>query len=221
MFHLIFKTMGTYNKGILGSFSGKVGTVVGAYWRGKNVMRSLPRKSNKPPTDDQLLQRTIFTVVAKFLNPIKPIVGAYFGKPQGDKSPFNLATSYHIKEAVEEINDEIVMDFPRVLISRGDLVPVAGAGYSYAQPGQIDMVWTNNSGQGNAKADDKLIVVIYAPAINTFAVYNPAGDRATGQAALGYDAFFEGLDVYGWATFVSANNSLAATSVYLGELTLA
>jgi len=38
--------MGTYNKGILGAFYGKVGTVVGSTWRGKDVMRSLPRKSN-------------------------------------------------------------------------------------------------------------------------------------------------------------------------------
>jgi hypothetical protein len=213
--------MGTYNKGILGSFSGKVGTVVGASWRGKNVMRSLPRKSTKPPTDEQLLQRTVFSVVVKFLNPIKSIVGTYFGKQQGDKSPFNLATGYHMLEAVDDIGNEIVIDFPRVLISRGDLQGVVGGSYSYAQPGMIDMLWTDNSGQGNAAPDDQLIVVLYAPAINTFSVYNPAGLRADGQTVLNYDPFFEGLDVHGWATFVKADGSLAATSVYLGELTLA
>ena len=43
--------MGTYNKGILGPFSGKVGTVVGASWRGKDVMRSLPKKTDRTPDD--------------------------------------------------------------------------------------------------------------------------------------------------------------------------
>ena len=42
--------MGTYNKGILGAFSGKVGPVVGATWRGKDVMRSLPKKTNRLAT---------------------------------------------------------------------------------------------------------------------------------------------------------------------------
>jgi hypothetical protein len=41
---LIFIIMGTFNKGILGGFSGKVGTVVGFNWRGLDVMRSLPKK---------------------------------------------------------------------------------------------------------------------------------------------------------------------------------
>ena len=60
--------MGTYNKGILGPFSGKVGTVVGANWRGKDVMRSLPKKTDRTPTQTQLLQREKFTAVSNFLN---------------------------------------------------------------------------------------------------------------------------------------------------------
>ena len=58
--------MGTYNKGILGAFSGKVGPVVGASWRGKEVMRSLPKKSNRVATATQLLQRQKFAMVQAF-----------------------------------------------------------------------------------------------------------------------------------------------------------
>lgn len=35
--------MAVFEKGILGGFSGKVGNVVGARWRGKNIM-SLPKR---------------------------------------------------------------------------------------------------------------------------------------------------------------------------------
>ena len=55
--------MGTYNKGILGAFSGKVGPVVGATWRGKDVMRSLPKKSNRLATAFQQQQRSKFAMV--------------------------------------------------------------------------------------------------------------------------------------------------------------
>ena len=40
--------MATFEKGILGGFSGKVGNVVGSRWRGKNIMRSLPQRGNYP-----------------------------------------------------------------------------------------------------------------------------------------------------------------------------
>jgi hypothetical protein len=42
--------MAKFNKGILGGFSGTVGTVVGANWRGMDVMRSRPKKSGSTPT---------------------------------------------------------------------------------------------------------------------------------------------------------------------------
>jgi hypothetical protein len=64
--------MGTYNKGILGAFSGKVGPVVGASWRGKDVLRSLPRKGIRVATETQLLQRLKFSTASEFLNSVQP-----------------------------------------------------------------------------------------------------------------------------------------------------
>ncbi len=48
--------MGKYNKGILGAFSGKVGPVVGSSWRGRDVLRSCPKKSNKVASQLQAMQ---------------------------------------------------------------------------------------------------------------------------------------------------------------------
>jgi len=41
--------MGKIEKGILGGFSGKVGTVVGGNWRGIDYMRSKGKRSNTAP----------------------------------------------------------------------------------------------------------------------------------------------------------------------------
>ena len=48
--------MGTIKKGILGGFSGIVGTVVGANWRGMDIMRSRPKARDGTPTPLQILQ---------------------------------------------------------------------------------------------------------------------------------------------------------------------
>lgn len=212
--------MGIYDKGILGGFSGKVGTVVGSYWRGKNVMRSLPRPSSKPATPSQEMQRTSFRVVAQFLNPIKSILAAYFGSPEGDKSRFNLAMSYHLKEAVEEVNDEIEMDLPKVLISKGTLQGLKNPGFDAQTGGVMQVSWEDNSGQGMAGPDDTLSVVVYSSNMNLFEIYTNAGLREDEQADLTAPGYMTGEEVHAWATFVSPNDEQAATSVYLGTLTV-
>ena len=63
--------MGTIRKGILGGFSGTVGTVVGANWRGMDVIRSRPKSSGSNPTPAQLMQREKFALAIKFQNSVK------------------------------------------------------------------------------------------------------------------------------------------------------
>ncbi|WP_336734977.1 DUF6266 family protein [Chryseobacterium sp. VD8] len=65
--------MARITKGILGGFSGKVGTIVGANWRGQDIIRSIPKPSSKQPTNKQLLQQTRFSMVISFLQPLKNI----------------------------------------------------------------------------------------------------------------------------------------------------
>ena len=62
--------MGTIKKGILGGFSGKVGTVVGANWKSISYMCSLPQKVKNPRTVGQRSQRSKFSLTLKLLQPM-------------------------------------------------------------------------------------------------------------------------------------------------------
>ncbi len=60
--------MGTFEKGYLGGFSGKVGTAVGSTWKGLNVLRSRPpRKRKGQPSDLQLQSQAKFGLITNFL----------------------------------------------------------------------------------------------------------------------------------------------------------
>lgn len=214
------KPMATFEKGILGGFSGKVGNVVGARWRGKNVMRSLPQRGSYTPTEAQLLQRERFATVVEFLSPIKDILSKYYGKQQGDKSSYNLATSYHLKNALIETPEGFAMDYPKVLISKGDLREMDSPQVAPAASQVIDFEWTDNSGQGNANATDQLVVVFYAPDLNLFQTYEDIASREDESAQVTLPAFYAGNDVQIWATFVTDTHKLAATSSYLGVVTV-
>ncbi len=62
--------MGTIKQGILGGFSGKVGTVVGGSWKGISYMRGRAQSVKNPRTEAQMEQRSKFALTLSFLKPI-------------------------------------------------------------------------------------------------------------------------------------------------------
>ena len=212
--------MGTYNKGILGPFSGKVGTVVGANWRGKDVMRSLPKKTDRTPTETQLLQREKFTAVSNFLTPISNVVSLYYGSGSGELTRRNQAMSYHMKEAVTYVNPNFEILFDKVQISKGDLLGIQNPTASSPAAGEIKFNWEDNSGQGSAKNTDQLIVVLYSPLEDIYYTNGNAATRDAARVTLTLPTYFAGLEVQAWITFASATGKSYATSVYLGAVTV-
>ena len=211
--------MGTYNKGILGAFSGKVGPVVGASWRGKVVMRSLPKKGNKVPTATQLLQRQKFAMVQTFLSGINPVVKRYYGSNSGLKTRGNNAMSYLMREALVFTDPDFEWDYSKVLISRGDLIGFDEATLDVSA-GEINVMWTDNSGQGEALDTDQLVLLVFDPESKAVVYSLAAGERADESATLAMPSNLLGADVEVWATFVSADEKLVATSLYLGTVTV-
>ena len=66
--------MGTIKKGIMGGFSGKVGNIVGASWKGIAYIRSLPASVHNPRTEKQVTQRTRFSLMGRLLKMLTPIL---------------------------------------------------------------------------------------------------------------------------------------------------
>jgi len=212
--------MATYEKGILGAFTGTVGTVVGANWRGKNVMRSRPRKTTRIPTELQMLQREKFATVAQFLNPIRGVYNLYFGQKVATKSRYNLAVSYHIKEAVAWVNTVFKITYNKVLISKGELQGLQDVAAVAVANTQLQLSWTDNSGQGLALATDALLVVVYSDDLNLFEVFESYATRQDVELTLQLAPYFATVPVQCWATFVNNDRKLAATSTYVGAITL-
>lgn len=212
--------MGTYNKGILGAFSGKVGPVVGASWRGKDVLRSLPRKGNRVATETQLLQRLKFSTATEFINSVQPIISKYYGSDNTDKTRRNQAMSYFMKEALLYVAPNFQLIYNKVQIGKGDLLGIQNPTLNAAAATSIDITWTNNSGQGQALATDKLVIAVYEPTTKTTTYSLNAGERADGTTNLILPAYLSGLTAQVWVLFASADDKLYATSMYLGNVVL-
>ena len=212
--------MGTIQKGILGGFSGKVGTVVGANWRGQDVMRSLPKKSDRAATEEQLIIRERFKLVTRFLAPIRPILALYFGQPQGYKSRRNLATSYHLTDAVIGVMPNLTIDYPKVIITKGELLLGENLAATAGANARIDVSWQDNSGEGLAKADDQLLAVVYNPDRDRFHTLMAGAARDEGTFRVELPPTWAAETVHCWLSFASAEGKKVANSVYMGELNL-
>jgi len=165
--------MGTIKKGILGGFSGKVGTVVGSSWKGIAYMRSLPLKVKNPRTEPQMNQRSKFALSLGFLKPMTELLRVGWKLYAYKQSAFNAATSFMIANAIKGKYPNYSIDTTKVLISRGALTPASNA-MAIPVSGAINFEWDDNSGLSSAKPTDKALLAV----VNTDkseAVFDAAG----------------------------------------------
>src|SRR5580658_6242897 len=118
--------MGRITKGILGGFSGTVGTVIGGTWKGIEYMRSRPNKKKGMSTADQLIQQAKFTLMIRFLQTMTGLVEITFKSSANKMTEFNSAFSYNLKNAVTGVSPNFTVDYAKALVSRGNL-PNGGA----------------------------------------------------------------------------------------------
>ena len=206
--------MGTYRIGILGSFSGKVGTVIGSSWNGIHYMRSLPRPSSKAPTEAQMLVRARFALASGFVTPIRSLFNATYKSAVG-QTGVNAATAQIISQGITGTSLPVTLNYSQILISKGNLTgPSNGA--AIAGTGSVAVSWENNSNSGNAKATDLAVTLVYNP-VKLQYIYNLAGDaRSTGTQNIALPTNFGGDTVQVWLAFISADGKAVSTSVFAG-----
>lgn len=213
--------MGRYKKGVLGPFSGKIGTVVGSTWNGIEYMRSLPKASTKAATDLQLINRAKFGLANGFLGPIGSLLNLGFKSAAVGKTGFNLASSHLISEGITGVYPDFEIDYAKVLFSKGALEGVWSVSAVSDPSGAIEVSWDDNSGLGTAKPTDKLVVLIYNPAKSRFVYTLENGAvRSAGTDLITVPAHFAGDTVHVWLAFMSSDKNAFSTSMYVGEIVI-
>jgi len=212
--------MGTIKKGILGGFSGKVGTVVGSNWKKVAYMRSLPLKVKNPRTEPQMMQRSKFALTLYFLKPVNGLLRIGWKLYANKQSPINAAMSYTIANAITGNYPNYAIDPSKVLISRGSLTPAYNASATLAS-GAINFEWDDNSGSSAAKMSDKALIAVINPT-KSEAVFDTAGaSRVDTAQSVNLPANWSGETVEAYLGFISEDGREVANSVYLGSFAIA
>jgi hypothetical protein len=217
--------MSKYGKGILGPFSGLVGTVVGATFRGEDVMRSKPKKSSKVPGQGQLDQRMIFALIIGFLKPLAVLIRYAFKSKKKTLSEMNAAVQYNLINAVSGTSPLFTVNYPMVRLSNGILPGLADPKIVAVASGRVTITWNAINDESidpdelATRNTDTLRMVTYCPATKMYytAGYNILRSAGTFNAKL--PNADEGDLVHVWAIFISADNRNSSTSQYLGAIT--
>lgn len=214
--------MGTIKQGILGGFSGKVGTVIGSSWKGISYMRGQAQHVKNPRSSGQMDQRSKFNLVLNFLQPNVPYIRIGYKSQAAKQTEFNAAMSYLLKNAVTGSYPNYALDYTEVMVSKGGLTQVTGAAVNWtAAQSKLTFNWTDNSGVGNALATDKAMPFVYNKDKNE-TIYNTAGaTRTTHTMDVTVPNNWSGDKVEVYLGMVSEDGALVADSLYLGEVTLA
>ena len=211
--------MASFQKGILGRFSGKVGTVIGGNWKGIDYMRSKGVNGNKNPTLPQLTQQLKFKLCINFVQTMAGLVAISFKPFTVQKTGINSALSYTLQNTVLGVYPLFTINYPSVLVSRGDLPNALGPSVVMGAGSQLTYSWTDNSGVGNAAPNDMAILAIFCAAFNQCIYTTIGADRNAITETINLTTF-AGQVVETYIGFISANGKSVATSIYTGQVTV-
>lgn len=210
--------MGTIEKGILGGFSGKVGTVVGGTWKGIEYMRSKSNRRNFVASQKQLEQQQKFALIMRFLQPMAALLEVSFKDYAIRKTGINSAFSYNYDNAITGAFPDYAVDYSKALVCRGLLPNAAGPVVTSGAGGILTWSWADNTG-GAAQATDQCILVAYCPAMKQVIYTTNGGMRSDLTGDLNV-VTFSGQLVETYIGFISEDGRVVSVSVFTGEVTV-
>jgi hypothetical protein len=208
--------MGKINNGILGGFSGTVGTVVGAAWRDIETMRAKPKPRKTDPTPAELAQQAKFSLVSTFMTPMREFLETGFKSFAKKQTGLNAAVGYALKNAVMGTDPDFYLLCEYVQVCRGELPNVTEGIAGSEKADQVVFNWTNNAGRGKANDADKAILIVVCHAYES-CVFTLTGAPRSAETDTLHVHGFSGKEVQTWLSFMSKDKKDIAPSIFTGQ----
>lgn len=206
--------MGTIKQGILGGFSGKVGTVVGSSWKGEAYMRGIANHVKNPNTPKQQEQRHKLEIAQTFMKQALQFINVGLKDYAKKQSPYNYAVRQMVNNAIGDAPDYTI-DYSKIVLSRGILTPPS-VQIMYVTMTDIDILWGDQNGHGNAKDDDVSVFLCYnMERQEVFFDFN-GFIRSAGTSHVFLPEDWDGDHIHAWFAMRSADWKLITNSEYLG-----
>ena len=215
--------MGKANQGVFGSFTGKVGNVVGRVRQGQQVYCIYQPNVGNPQTPAQQANRMKITLLSQLGSAILNAIQVGFKQLDGYQkgSPYSAYVGYNCKVAQPIIGTypALEIDYPKVAVSEGSLMN------PYNLQGSVDsnaisLTWADNSGMGNALATDVVHVVVYNLTKKAATFYPHTATRSERLSTSALPTAWAGDSIVVWAFMGRENETMMSKTMYVGEYTV-
>lgn len=216
--------MGKMRMGILDGFIGKVGTVVGAFWKGKKVMRGYNEFPADPKTSKQELQRAKFGLLAS-------IGGALLHALHlGMKSYSDLHAStelgafmrLNLNKVSGETPEALEVDYETLSVSEGRLTAVALGEVDFSTPLTVSVAVDDNYLDPDFNsADDRLYLAVYSKTGGEAVLSDGTSKRTSESVSVRVPGYWQGhfVEVYAFmkAADSAADPEVCSKTLYCGS----
>ncbi len=201
--------MAKIEMGILGGFSGRVGTVVGYYRRGAWFVRAYQPHINDRKSAAQLEQRSRFKAMIQFASPATPVLRVGLRQVAADCqiTEGNAFLKINKECFPRESRNSRAIDYPSLQFSRGSLAAPQALQYAVDEGGVLAVRWS----AGDGRLADRIHIYVYCPAAMTGIALEGERGRHGLQALLPQD--FVGEELHLWA-FAAAADGMVSPTVY-------
>lgn len=212
--------MAIIKQGILGGFSNKVGSVVGAGWKGIATMRSLPQSVANPRTTAQVANRTTFAQLAQLGSTILPtIIQPLWNRWAKRMSGYNEWLS--VNKKIYDAENSFANFLPKAVFANGDLSANATAG-TISSAGVVEITFADDLVNAHDAATDEAYVVVgvvpvTATSLDDVKIFGFATGvaRSAGEVSVNVDALEVGETAAAYLMFRSKDGVYRSTTSYV------
>lgn len=210
-------------RGILGGFSGQVGSVVGVTYHGMDLIKAMPRVSSKKAVQSQIDQRFKFKLMTQFLGRIPLIIKEGFKSSDVKFSSMNLAVKENLKNAITGTSPNFKLDFAKITLSNGNNQGVTNAKAEALPGSKIKLTWDLAADNDFTTSSDSVRITD----VGRLVVYNESEDwsfindtivRGLGTITLRMPLDLETAKLHAWIFFVALDGKSVSECVYLGSI---
>ncbi|EPH12291.1 hypothetical protein HMPREF9713_01132 [Myroides odoratimimus CCUG 12700] len=210
------------NKGML---HGKCGNKVYAVRNKKQIVRDLPKKASKPPSEAQIIQRKKFGKAVKISSAFKPFFQLFSCAYQ--KNGIGKFTAHILCDILLLQGNKICADFSRLILLKGILCPHQITSITSNFTGTLSLEWITNVEKASYyNPTVKIGLVVYNHKIGQFQHIHTPELSGKEQAIYRLDEVFTGLEVHCWYyCYVEGRNRTSlikdtqySMSMYLGKI---
>ena len=211
--------MGKLNMGILGGFSGTVGTVIGSSnKKGDDIIRAKTKKARSVNSAEQVKQQTKFGVVTGFMQGVNSVLktGLKYTADAENMSPFNYACRHALANAITGTDDQPAIDYSKIMLSSGVLSRIPGA-TAQLNANAIRFNWSDAVDTFKGELNDKVCLVVYNVS-NGELSFSADTLRSAKTASVPLPFYNTGDTLLFYLFFQSGTDTLqVSTSQYLGS----